>query len=252
MSGEVIEVRQGNDVAHMMRQATDVAGVCKEIVVRTAQKIQGRQYVRVEGWQAIATAHGCMASAENVRLVEGGIAATGVIRRVDTGAVICTAEGFVGDDEPTWAKRPLYARRAMCQTRAISRVCRSAFAHVIVLMQAGLETTPAEEVDAGWEPDPGRKIAKARQALAEAERVAKDAPAVKPPEAPAKVARGTVTDKQLEALKDLCTRAHYTRLMLRGEYGVNDAAELSEELAADLTRALERALESQEPAGASA
>jgi len=39
----------------------------------------------------------------------------------------------------------------MAQTRSISRACRSAFAHVVVMMQAGLETTPAEEVQ-GDEP----------------------------------------------------------------------------------------------------
>ena len=95
---------------------------------------------------AIATAHGCVASARDVEAIEGGIRAIGEVRRMDTGNIICTAEGFLGTDEETWNKRPLYARRAMCQTRAISRACRSAFAHVVVMMNAGLETTPAEEV----------------------------------------------------------------------------------------------------------
>ena len=129
-----------------MRTATDVASVCKQIVVQTAMTIQGRKYVRVEGWQAIAIAHGCIASARDVEMVEGGVRAIGEIKRVEDGAILATAEGFVGDDESMWAKRPLYARRAMAQTRAISRACRSAFAHVVVMMAAGLETTPAEEI----------------------------------------------------------------------------------------------------------
>lgn len=142
--------------ADNVKLATDVAGICKEIVTRTAQNIQGRRYVRVEGWQAIATAHGCIASARDVERVETGWRCIGEIRRMDTGAVISTAEGFVGDDEPVWCggtvkgktyeARPEYAKRAMCQTRAISRACRSAFAHVVVMMNEGLETTPAEEV----------------------------------------------------------------------------------------------------------
>jgi hypothetical protein len=132
--------------ANNVKLATDVAGLCKAIVTATAQNIQGRKYVRVEGWQAIATAHGCVASARDVEAIEGGIRAIGEVRRMDTGNIICTAEGFLGTDEETWNKRPLYARRAMCQTRAISRACRSAFAHVVVMMNAGLETTPAEEV----------------------------------------------------------------------------------------------------------
>jgi hypothetical protein len=123
-----------------------VASVCKEIVTRTAQNIQGRKYVRVEGWQSVANAFGCVASAKDVERTETGYRAIGQVRRMDTGAVICEAEGFVGDDERTWAKRDEYAKRAMAQTRAISRACRSAFAFVVTMMDAGLETTPAEEV----------------------------------------------------------------------------------------------------------
>jgi hypothetical protein len=141
--------KQEETTATLMRRASDVAGVCKQIVLKTALQIQGRKYVRVEGWQAIATAHGCMATAKDVEKIEGGWRAIGEIRRITDGMVLCNAEGFVGTDEvKTWAQRPEYACRAMAQTRAISRVCRSAFAHVVVLMDAGLSTTPAEEVPA--------------------------------------------------------------------------------------------------------
>jgi hypothetical protein len=149
MESTQLSVSSGtNTVAAYHRQATDVAGVCKDIVHQTAQSIGGRKYVRVEGWQAIATAHGCVASARDVEKIEGGWRAIGEVRRMDSGSVIATAEGFLGTDEPVWAKRPEYAKRAMCQTRAISRACRSAFAHVVVLIGGGLETTPAEEVPA--------------------------------------------------------------------------------------------------------
>lgn len=136
--------------AELYRTSTDAANLCKEIVAASAKNIQGKRYVMVEGWMSIAIAHGCFASAGTVERVndpEGpGYKATGYVRRADTGAIIAEAEGFVGDDEKTWASRAVYARRAMAQTRAISRACRSAFAHVVVMMKAGLETTPAEEV----------------------------------------------------------------------------------------------------------
>lgn len=141
------------------RASTEAATLCKEIVVSTATTIQGRKYVGVEGWQAIAIAHGCTAGARDVERVDGGVRAVGEVRRMADGTVIATAEGFVGEDEPTWfggnnrgrnlPKRPDYAIRAMAQTRAISRACRSAFAHVVVMMNAGLATTPAEEVPFG-------------------------------------------------------------------------------------------------------
>jgi hypothetical protein len=156
--------------AEIYRASTDAAGLCKEIVVASAMEIDRRKYVKVEGWQAIAIAHGCTGSAGEVERIPGGVRAIGQVRRMSDGAVIAEAEGFVGEDEPTWfggeievnewvngrktgkrirktlAKRPDYAIRAMAQTRAISRACRSAFAHVVVMMNAGLSTTPAEEV----------------------------------------------------------------------------------------------------------
>lgn len=138
---------------HEFRHSTDAAGLCGAIVKQTARNIQGRRYVAVEGWQAIAIAHGCAASALDVVRVtdEGmtGFKCVGVVRRMDDGQEIARGEGFLGDDEGTWNKRPVYARRAMVQTRAISRACRSAFAHVVVMIDAGLSTTPAEEVPEG-------------------------------------------------------------------------------------------------------
>ena len=136
----------------MMRQATDVAGVCREIVMRTACNIQGRKYVKCEGWMSIATAHGCIASSRSVERVEGGWTAIGEIRRMSDGVLLSQAEGFVGKDEKRWGQADEYACRAMAQTRAISRACRAAFAHVVVLIDGGLSTTPAEEVpDSGFE-----------------------------------------------------------------------------------------------------
>lgn len=140
-----LSIQENNPIANI-KKSTDVAGACKEIVTRTSIKIQNRKYVPVEGWMAIATAHGCNLSAADVRAIDGGISARGVVRRISDGRILGEAEGFVGDDEKTWSNRPLFARRAMAQTRAMSRAARSVFAHVVVLMDAGLETTPAEEM----------------------------------------------------------------------------------------------------------
>jgi hypothetical protein len=144
--------------ARQMQISNDVAAVCGEIVKKTAIQSKGRRYIKVEGWQALATAHGCVAGSRDVEKVEGGFRAIGELRRIGDGALIGSAEGFVGEDEvvwfggkdaggKTWPRRHDYAVRAMAQTRAISRVCRSAFAHCVVLIDADLSTTPAEEAD---------------------------------------------------------------------------------------------------------
>lgn len=168
------------------RASTDAAEICKGIVVETAKNIQGRKYVCVEGWQAIAIAHGCAASSRDVERVEGGVRAVGEVRRMSDGALIAQAEGFVGEDEATWfggetisygkpktlPKRSDYAIRAMAQTRAISRACRSAFAHVVVMMNAGLATTPAEEVPDGGFDNESRMVEHKPEPAAKAEKVA--------------------------------------------------------------------------------
>ena len=144
MSTAIAEVDNTALVSH--RAATNAAGICRELAIKKKIRIQGRDYVPIEVWQAIANSFGCVCSSHGVEKIDGGIRATGQVKRVEDGLVIAEAEGFVGEDEPTWSSRPEYARRAMAQTRAMSRAARSAFAHVVTLMDAGLETTPAEEM----------------------------------------------------------------------------------------------------------
>ncbi len=152
------------------RQATDVANLCREIVLATVCTISQRRYVRVEGWSAIAVAHGCIVTVKSVEETEKGVLAVVELRRQSDGAFLSSAEGFVGRDESTWyggqttrwnkfkkppgeetvtlPKRLDYAIRAMAQTRGISRVCRTAFSHVVVLIDKGLSTVPYEEISA--------------------------------------------------------------------------------------------------------
>jgi hypothetical protein len=129
----------------LIRRATDVAAVCRAAVISQVKDIKGKKYVKVEGWCTIAAAYGCAPSIREVVEEERGIRAVAELKRAD-GTVVATAEGFCGLDEPEWSTRAMYARRGMAQTRAISRVCRTAFAFVVTLMDAGLETTPAEEI----------------------------------------------------------------------------------------------------------
>ena len=197
----------------LMTQATDVAGVCRDIVSRTAQNIQGRKYVKVEGWQSIAAAYGCVASSKDVEKVEGGIRAIGVLHRISDGAQLATAEGFLGDDEQMWAKRPEYARRAMAQTRAISRVCRSAFAFVVVMIDGNLSTTPAEEMTYEHEEKPaGSGDASASTPLP-----------------PATGAASGKVETRTEVLRRLCAEAKVTVPDMCAKAGCTSAEEFSEE-----------------------
>jgi len=132
-----------NSPTELMHRAKNVADVCREVVEKLAIRIKGKKYLPVEAWQTIAAAYGFAAGARDVVRAPTGWSAVGELRRISDGLVIATAEGFVGDDEKWGAE---YACRAKAQTRAISRVCRSAFAFVVVLISKDLATTPAEEM----------------------------------------------------------------------------------------------------------
>ena len=101
MSDQALIVAPENGV-DAYRMSTNAATICGEIVKATAIKIQGRKYVQIEGWQAIAIAHGCVVSARDVEKVEGGMRAIGEVRRMADGALLSQAEGFLGDDEAMW------------------------------------------------------------------------------------------------------------------------------------------------------
>jgi hypothetical protein len=161
-----------NEALSNYRLSTSVAGLCKELAEKTAVDIGGRKYVPAATMEAIAIAHGCVVSTRSVEWVPGtedtaaGFRCMAELRKFDTLDVVSTAEGFVGDDEPLWfggekdvwdnrqrkmlkrtyEKRPDFAIRAMCTTRACGRVCKLAYAHVLVMMNVGLETTPLEDV----------------------------------------------------------------------------------------------------------
>ena len=210
MTLPAMQTVEASNLAHY-RASTDAATICRDIVITTAKDIQGRKYVQVEGWQAIAIAHGCAASACNVERIDGGYRATGQVRRMSDGAVIAEAEGFVGEDEPTWfggvtmsygktktlPKRADYAIRAMAQTRAISRACRSAFAHVVVMMNAGLSTTPAEEV-----PDGGFQDAHFEERAPQQAEV-KQKPKAEPPKTPSLSERAAKVEAAMRAAETL-------------------------------------------------
>jgi len=149
MSTEIIEVGQaGQSPRELMRLYESRAESCREIIRQTAQNIGGRDHIRVEGWQALAAVSGCTVSIALVESVEGGVRSVAEVKRQTDGTVLSSAEGFVGDDETMWRKRPLFARRAMAQTRATSRACRVAFSHLVVLLKdPNLSTCPAEEIE---------------------------------------------------------------------------------------------------------
>lgn len=138
---------QASTPAALISGATQIADQLAEIIrrKRLANTIQGREYVRVEGWTTLSALLGVIAREESVEeLEDGGYRATVSLVRMSDGAVISRASSECGMDEPTWANRPKYARRSMAVTRATGKAARLAFSWIMSL--AGFEPTPAEEM----------------------------------------------------------------------------------------------------------
>ena len=145
-TGPVALIQQASQIA------TELAKIIKDR--RLTSKIQGRDFVQVEGWSTMGAMLGVLPrEVETNRLEDGGYEAIVELIRINDNAVIGRASALCGMDEkdskgkPTWANRPEYARRSMAVTRATGKAYRLGFSWIMAL--AGYEPTPAEEMIEG-------------------------------------------------------------------------------------------------------
>jgi len=154
-------VVQANTPSELVAVATDAANALAGVIEskKLYNTISGRRYVRVEGWTTLAAMLGCLPREVSVTRDEAGTyTATVELARMSDGAILTRASAECGMDEKTWAERADYARRSMAVTRATSKACRIAFSWVMVL--AGYEVVPAEEVPPGGFTEPKAEKAK--------------------------------------------------------------------------------------------
>ena len=132
----------------VVETATRVATALKKVVMdrRLFSSIQGKEYVRVEGWTTLGAMLGVLPrEVETKRLEDGSFEAKVDLVRSSDGMVIGGASALCGMDETKWASKPDYARRSMAVTRATGKAYRLGFSWIMEL--AGYASTPAEEMD---------------------------------------------------------------------------------------------------------
>ncbi len=116
--------------------------------------INNEQYLEFEDWQALAQFFGYTVRTKDAQPVEingvHGAYARAEVIDLKTGAVIGGAEAYCMRDEPRWADRPWFQLASMAQTRAGAKALRNRLAWVVML--AGYQTTPAEEMTENHEP----------------------------------------------------------------------------------------------------
>lgn len=154
--GEAVAIRERSP-AQVLADAQDraklVAGVIRDR--KLFARVGHKDYVQVEGWTTLAAQYNLVPSVAWSRPLEsGGFEAQAELRRMDSGAVVATAQAECGTaNDGEWIDRAAYAQRSMAETRAVSKVCRIALSWVMVL--GGYEATPAEEVPREGFPDRG-------------------------------------------------------------------------------------------------
>jgi hypothetical protein len=132
-----------------------------------------REYVFIEGWQAISRVNNEQPHAtvkEVVRDPETGdelIHARAWLTD-ERGTIVSRADGYCSSGESRWRDKPFYARASMAQTRALAKAMR--LRHAWVMVMAGYAPTPAEEMseDLDLRPSPSGRPAEERPAAARA------------------------------------------------------------------------------------
>ena len=139
--------------------ATEIANCLTDIIEK--QKlftvIQGKKYVKAEGWQTLGTFLGITPRENRVlRLDDGSYEAMVDLINVANGITVGGASALCSVNEKRWGAADDYARRSMAITRAIGKAYRSAFAWIITL--AGYEPTNAEEMPREEKHEPKSEI----------------------------------------------------------------------------------------------
>lgn len=137
----------------MIEAATEYAEVLADVIEK--QKlytvIQGKKYVRVDGWLTLGTMLGFTAREKRVtKLEDGSYEAEVELIRYSDGVVLGGASALCSVDEKRWGSADAYARRSMSITRAVGKAYRINFSWVLSL--AGYEVTPEEEMPESKEP----------------------------------------------------------------------------------------------------
>ena len=133
-----IDIQRGAAIARQLRDYLRQA--------RMTVRIQGRDHVRIEGWQVLC--HLCnlpLPSIVELRREdrEGGYVYVAEASLAYNGREY-RAYGICASDEPNWRGKPEFQLASMAQTRAAGKVLRLLLGWVVTL--AGYEPTPAEEM----------------------------------------------------------------------------------------------------------
>ena len=133
--------------ARQVQMATEMADVLRDVVEKQKlyENIQGKKYLRVEGWNTLGSFLGILAKEDKViRLEDGSYEAYVNLINTKNGMIVGTGSALCSVKERRWGNADEYARRSMSITRATGKAFRLNFSWIITL--AGYQPTPEEEM----------------------------------------------------------------------------------------------------------
>lgn len=146
------EVRLGSigvaNPAQMVSRASEIASALADIINQRKlfSVIQGRKFVKCEGWTVMGAMLGVIPVEDYCRLLPAGNGFEAKINllRSGDGGIVGGASAECTRDEQNWKKRDSYSLRSMALTRATGKAFRLSYSWIIQL--AGFQPTPAEEM----------------------------------------------------------------------------------------------------------
>jgi hypothetical protein len=201
MSDNAISLYQSSEITvfrppeEVLAEAQRAAKALKDVVVQTkaAVKLGQSEHLKVEAWQTLGHFYGLTARVRETRFCDyGGVQgweAVADLYCTKSGALVSTADAMCLNDEEKWSTRtkyewqngpngrervkvgdervPMFQLRSMAQTRAISKVHSNVLKWVVVL--AGYNPTPAEEMDDSTDDKPARPMPQRKAGISEAQ-----------------------------------------------------------------------------------
>jgi hypothetical protein len=138
----------GRTASETLATATEIANALAPVILQQGMfaNISGKKYPKVEAWTTMGSLVGVMPREVSVvQMVDGSYEAHVELVNVSTGVVLGGASAICGIEEKKWGSVDRYARRSMAVTRATAKAFRLSFSWVMML--AGYQPTPAEEMD---------------------------------------------------------------------------------------------------------
>ncbi len=142
-----LEVKNINDIKLEISRKREYANLVRTILLDNSVQIEGKNYVKAQGWIALANMHNLRIVIKNLDInKEEGIAVCECEVRDKNDKILSNQFGFAHALEIPSKPKKLFAVIGLAQTRAVARALKNVFAFIPAFLKE-FEFTALEEMD---------------------------------------------------------------------------------------------------------